>query len=48
MGLGHGTAADMRIAELSDQIEALSVEVRELRAAQTFDRTLVESRSPVA
>jgi hypothetical protein len=36
---GHLAA---RVAQLQDEVEALSTEVRELKAAQEFDRKLLE------
>lgn len=45
---GSGQAVHLQIAELSDQVEALTTEVRELRAAQAFDESLIESASRLA
>lgn len=39
---GHLAA---RVAQLQDEVEALSTEVRELKAAQEFDRKLLGSES---
>jgi hypothetical protein len=40
-----GGAVDERIAELAEQVEHLTAEVRQLRAEQSFDRKLLEGRS---
>ena len=48
LGGGGGNAElKLQIRDLAEQVESLSTEVRELRAAQSFDRRLIESRSPV-
>ena len=40
-GLTGGTASDLRIVELSEQVEELSHEVRRLREEQAFDKRLL-------
>ncbi|MBM4183709.1 MAG: hypothetical protein FJ207_05720 [Gemmatimonadetes bacterium] len=40
-GAGHLAA---RVAALQEEVESLSAEVKELRAAQDFDRTLLGER----
>ncbi len=47
--LGAGRGADtvelaMRVADLTEQVESLTSEVHELRAGQSFDHQLLESR----
>jgi len=37
-------ASNDRVAELAEQVEALTAEVRQLRAEQSFDRKLLASR----
>ena len=39
-----GTALDIKVADLTEQLDALTTEVNELRAAQSFDQRLLESR----
>jgi hypothetical protein len=43
-GEGAGRLAE-RVAELQEEVESLSAEVRELRAAQEFDRRLLGERA---
>lgn len=38
------TELELRVAELTEQVESLTEEVRELRSAQSFDRKLLGSR----
>ena len=46
---GNSANAELKLQlrDLTEQIGSLSAEVHELRAAQSFDRRLIESRSPV-
>ena len=46
VGSGGGQAMEIRMAELTDQVEALTTEVQALRAAQAFDNRLIEARAP--
>lgn len=39
-----GSELELRIAELTEQVEALGSEVRELRSGQAFDRKLLSSK----
>jgi len=41
-GGADGNALQLTVAELSEQVDALNSEVQELRAAQAFDRKLLE------
>lgn len=43
-GGGGSTELELRVAELTEQVEVLSAEVSELRSAQSFDRKLLGSR----
>lgn len=43
-GGGGSTELELRVAELTEQVELLSAEVSELRSAQSFDRKLLGSR----
>lgn len=38
------TELELRVADLAEQVENLTEEVRELRSAQSFDRKLLGSR----
>ncbi|MDX1647278.1 MAG: hypothetical protein R3304_09040 [Longimicrobiales bacterium] len=40
---GRDGDLEMRLAELTEQVESLTAEVRELRAAQSFDEKLLSS-----
>ena len=42
-----GTELEIKLADLTDQLDALTHEVRELRAAQAFDQRLLASREKV-
>jgi hypothetical protein len=44
-GLGNeqGTDLHLSVVELAEQVESLKDEIRELRAAQAFDRRLLEA-----
>jgi len=39
-----GTELEIKLADLTEQLDALTTEVGELRAAQSFDQRLLESR----
>lgn len=41
---GGGTAADLQLREMSEQVEALAQEVRRLREARDFDQKLLQTR----
>ena len=41
-GNGGGTELDIRVADLTEQVELLSAEVHQLRAAQSFDEKLLK------
>ena len=41
VGDGRGPELELRIRDLTDQVEALTSEVHELRAAQSFDERLL-------
>jgi hypothetical protein len=43
-----GTALELKLADLTEQLEALTTEVDELRAAQSFDQRLLESKGTPA
>jgi hypothetical protein len=47
-GGGSGTELEIRIAQLTDQVESLTAEVHELRSAQSFDQKLLESKEGAA
>lgn len=44
VGDGRGSELELRIRDLTDQVEALASEVHELRAAQSFDQRLLASK----
>ena len=44
VGDGRGSELHLRIAELTDQVEALTAEVHELRSAQAFDQKLLTQK----
>ena len=46
VGDGRGSDLELNVRHLTDQVEALTSEVRELRAAQAFDQKLLESKEP--
>ncbi len=48
LGTDGGTELHLRVADLTEQVEVLTSEVRELRAAQSFDQRLLESRESVS
>lgn len=41
-----GSRLQNQVEDLTEQVEALTAEVRELRAAQSFDQKLLSSREP--
>lgn len=44
---GRGSSEiEVRLMELTDQVEALGAEVRELRAVRSFDQKLLEPQEP--
>ena len=43
-----GTELHLKIADLTEQVDALTSEVRELRSAQAFDQRLLESKDAVS
>jgi hypothetical protein len=45
-GVGDGRGSDLalRIRDLTDQVEALTAEVYDVRSAQSFDQKLLESK----
>jgi hypothetical protein len=49
-GVGHGRGSEpgLQLDELAERVDALTLELHELRAAQAFDRKLVQGRSPSA
>ncbi len=44
--LGQGDHFAAQVAQLQDEVESLTAEVRELKAAQDFDRKLLSDRVP--
>jgi hypothetical protein len=46
-GMG-GTALELKLADLTERLEMLTTEVGELRAAQSFDQRLLESKGAPA
>lgn len=44
IGDGGGSELELRVADLTEQVEALTAEVHELRSAQAFDQKLLGSR----
>jgi len=44
VGDGRGSDVDLRIRDLTEQVEALASEVHELRSAHAFDQRLLESK----
>lgn len=50
VGDGQGTGLELRVADLTEQVEALTAEVHQLRSAQSFDQKLLDSteRAPSA
>ena len=43
-----GTELELKLADVTEQLHVLTAEVRELRAAQSFDKKLLESRETVS
>ena len=43
VGEGRSLELELRVRDLTDQVEALTSEVHELRSVQSFDRELLES-----
>ena len=43
-GDGRGSELELRVRELTEQVESLTLEVHELRSAQSFDQKLLESK----
>lgn len=47
VGESRGRDLELRIRDLTDQVEALTAEVRDLRSARSFDQKLLESKEHV-
>ena len=44
VGDGRGSELELRVRDLTEQVEALTAEVHQLRSAQAFDQKLLEAK----
>lgn len=46
VGDGRGSEMELRLRDLTEQVEALTTEVHQLRSERAFDQKLLEAKEP--